>query len=94
MAIEAQKVRFTGEMKFHENGTIYRDYPPGAPIYAGPPSPEIDAAWDDLLYASDLDLVGSEAESVKGSTFEEPQGGLWRTGYVLIFNQILSQIQH
>lgn len=67
-------------MKFDSNGTMYRDYPHGAPIYFGPPSDDIDNAWDDLLYSSGIDLSGEEAESVKDITFEEPMGGLWRTG--------------
>ena len=79
VAIEVHKIRFTGEMKFHENGTIYRDYPPGAPQYAGPPSAAINAAWDNLLYAADIDLSSEEAGGIKVTTFEEPQGGLWRT---------------
>ena len=59
---------------------MYRDYQ-GGPVYFGPPSAEIDANWFDLLKGSGLDLSGAEAESVKDWTFEEAQGGLWRTGY-------------
>lgn len=73
-------MKFTGGVKFDENGTMYRDYPHGKPIYFGPPSDAIDDAWEDLLYSSGIDLGGKEAESVRDSTFEEPMGGLWRTG--------------
>ena len=59
---------------------MYRDYE-GEPVYFGPSSAEIDANWDALLKGSGLDLSGAEAESVKDWTFEEAQGGLWRTGY-------------
>lgn len=59
---------------------MYRDYE-GEPVYVGPPSEEIDANWDALLKGSGLDLSGAEADSVKDWTFEEAQGGLWRTGY-------------
>jgi hypothetical protein len=79
-AIEAKRVQFTGELKFHENGTMYRDWADGEPRYFGPPTPEIDKAWDDLLYASGIDLPEEEAESVKDFTWEEPMGGYWRTG--------------
>jgi hypothetical protein len=58
---------------------MYRDYPPRAPQYAGPPSAAINAAWDNLLHAADIDLSSEEAGSIKDITFEEPQGGLWRT---------------
>ena len=81
MAIEGRRINFSGELKFHENNTMYRDYE-GEPVYAGPPSPEIDANWNALLKGSGLDLAGAEADSVKDWTFEEAQGGLWRTGYV------------
>ena len=60
---------------------MYRDHG-GEPIYFGPPSAEIDMNWATLLDGSGLDLAGAEADSVKGWTFEEAQGGLWRTGYV------------
>ena len=73
---------FTGELKLHKNKIIYRDYE-GDPVYFGPPSPEIDANWDALLKGSGLDLSGADADAVKDWTFEEPQGGLWRTEYGL-----------
>ncbi len=81
IAIEGRRVTFSGELKFHENKTMYRDYE-GEPVYFGPPSAEIDANWNALLEGSGLDLSGAEADSVKDWTFEEAQGGLWRTGYV------------
>ena len=80
MAIEGRRVSFTGELKFHKNKTMYRDYE-DEPKYVGPPSAEIDANWNALLKGSGVDLSGAEANSVKDWTFEEAQGGLWRTGY-------------
>jgi len=79
-AIEGHKIRFTGELKFYENNTMYRDYPEGEPRYFGPPNPEIDNAWHELLYASAVDLPEEEAQTIKDFTWEEPQGGLYRTG--------------
>jgi hypothetical protein len=47
--IELQQVLFTGGIHFHPNGSVYIKDTPG-PKYVGTPSPEIDKAWDDLLY--------------------------------------------
>lgn len=47
--IELQQVLFTGGIHFHANGCVYIKDTPG-PKYVGTPSPEIDKAWDDLLY--------------------------------------------
>lgn len=78
--MEAKRVRFTGMLKFHENGSMYRDYPKDQPLYVGPPTPEIDKAWNDLLYASAVDLPTELAGEMTKLTWEEPQGDLWRTG--------------
>lgn len=47
--IELQQVLFTGGIHFHPNGSVYIKDTPG-PKYVGTPSPEIDKAWNDLLY--------------------------------------------
>jgi len=46
-AIELQTVRFTGGLKFDENGTTYRVVE--GTQYVGEPSPAIDRAWRKLL---------------------------------------------
>lgn len=79
---------FTGELKRHENGSLYRDMGPG-PLYIGYPTPEIDHNWERLAYASGLDLNDAETEEagLMNRTFEEPQGGLHRTA-LDVFHQI------
>ena len=86
-AMEAKRVQFKGELRFHDNGTMYR-YTPG-PTYFGPASQEIDDNWYKLLYARGVDLseVEIEAAGMKGKTWEEPMGGLWRTG-LDVFHQL------
>ena len=62
MAIEAKKMRFTGELKFHENNTMCRAWGENGELrYFGPSTVEINDAWDDLLYASAVDLPEEEA---------------------------------
>ena len=78
--MEVQRVRFTGAVAFHENGSMYRDYPKDEPRYVGEPDAEVDKAWEDLLWGSGIDLPLTEAGRMAGITWEEPQGGLYRTG--------------
>lgn len=47
--IELEKVLFTGGIHFNPDGSVYIKGTPG-PTYVGKPSPEIDEAWDKLLY--------------------------------------------
>jgi hypothetical protein len=47
--LASETVRFTGGLHFHKNGTLYRETIEGQPQYVGPPSPEIDSAWNRLL---------------------------------------------
>lgn len=47
--IELQQVLFTGGIHFNPDGSVYIKDTPG-PKYVGSPSPEIDKAWDELLY--------------------------------------------
>ncbi len=51
--ISTHKVRFRGDLHFHENGTSYLHQEPGQRIFVGPPTPEIDMAW--------MDTIGSKA---------------------------------
>lgn len=43
------KVRFVSDIQIDPNGTLYLSQDPNGPHYIGPPSPEIDQAWDALL---------------------------------------------
>ena len=79
-AMEALRMPFTGEIKFDENDTMYRDMP--GPQYFGEPRPELDDNLHNLMYAAGMDLEEEEITraGLKDTTWEEPQGGLWRTG--------------
>lgn len=42
-------VWFTGGLHYTKEGHLYREIIEGEPQYVGAPTPEIDAAWDQLL---------------------------------------------
>lgn len=64
---------------------MYRENP--GPQYFGSPSDEIDKNWYDLLYARGVDLEEGEYRQAGFHTWEEPMGGLWRTG-LDVFHQL------
>jgi hypothetical protein len=78
--MEGRRVKFTGTVAFHENGTMYRQRPEGQPQYVGQPSEDIDNAWKRLLHGSVIDLPASEPGRIKDQTWHELQGDMWRTG--------------
>ncbi|THV45576.1 hypothetical protein BGAL_0473g00050 [Botrytis galanthina] len=69
--ISEQTVRFTGGLHYHKNGTLYREAIEGEPQYVGSPSPEIDAAWNQLLKGQYMNLVGDEASSMTDRTWKD-----------------------
>ncbi|KAJ5890475.1 uncharacterized protein N7473_006703 [Penicillium subrubescens] len=62
--IQLHQVKFTGGLELNETGKLHRIIDPGQPQYVGPPTPEIDAAWDELMLALDLDLPVTESADV------------------------------
>ncbi|KAJ5389258.1 uncharacterized protein N7496_000326 [Penicillium cataractarum] len=63
--IQLHQVQFTGGLELNETGKLHRIIATGQPQYVGPPTPEIDAAWDELMLALDLDLPVKESEDVR-----------------------------
>jgi hypothetical protein len=49
-AISVKKVKFTGGLYFDYNGTLHISSNPEEPTYIGPPSKEIDDAWEALIH--------------------------------------------
>ena len=45
----SKQVHFTAGLKYNDNQELYRPTYPNQPEYVGEPSPEMDAAWDDLI---------------------------------------------
>ncbi|KAM4057532.1 hypothetical protein HRG_010741 [Hirsutella rhossiliensis] len=73
-AIEIEKYRFSGNLDFDANGTLFITEPPNAVNYVGEPSKEIDRAWRALLEVDGVDLIGAEASSVQGKTLKKDSG--------------------
>jgi hypothetical protein len=49
-AISIKKVKFTGGL-YYDNGTLHMSSNPEEPTYVGPPSEEIDDAWEALIHS-------------------------------------------
>ncbi|KAI0392419.1 hypothetical protein F5Y17DRAFT_459925 [Xylariaceae sp. FL0594] len=84
--IEITRYKYLGDLDWDENGTLYRPETPGAIQYVGPPSPEIDAAWEHIIPGEAMDLMGEEAKTIVGTTYQKP-GGWWVQG-VEVFHQL------
>ncbi|KAH8805165.1 hypothetical protein F5884DRAFT_859778 [Xylogone sp. PMI_703] len=52
-AIHIKEVQFTGGLRYDPNGTLYATSNPEEPVYVGPPSKELDDAWEDLVHGMD-----------------------------------------
>ncbi|KAK5635671.1 hypothetical protein RRF57_011383 [Xylaria bambusicola] len=83
-AIRLHKVKFTGDLKIDKNGTVYRDIV--GTQYVGIPTPEMDDAWVDIIRGGGVDLVGEEAKSVAGKTYQKPGG--WYLSGTHVFHQL------
>ncbi|CAN8099826.1 unnamed protein product [Discula destructiva] len=72
--ISIEETVFGGGLVYDDADNLYREITPGQPQFVGPPSPDIDAAWDGLLRPLGMVLTGDDASSVAGKTFEEDEG--------------------
>ncbi|KAJ5114124.1 hypothetical protein N7456_002658 [Penicillium angulare] len=59
---------------------------PDSPKYTGEPSDELDARWLDLFKVDGVDLHGTEADTIRGQTFEKPGG--WSIVGIDVFHQL------
>jgi hypothetical protein len=64
--IKAQPTMFWGGPRWYDNGTGYRLHNPSEPIYVGPPTTEIDMAWDIMLKNRYFTVTEQEAEMAFG----------------------------
>lgn len=64
--IETELVTYTSAFTYNAtDGSYYRKFDPTEPQYVGNPSPEIDKAWDDLLYGQYLVISKGEAQHLE-----------------------------
>ncbi|KAE8447946.1 hypothetical protein EG329_010018 [Mollisiaceae sp. DMI_Dod_QoI] len=62
--IENELVTYTSAFRYNSTDqSYYREFNPADPQYVGTPSPEIDKAWDELLYGERQYLVVTEEEA-------------------------------
>ncbi|KAF3067689.1 hypothetical protein CFAM422_008577 [Trichoderma lentiforme] len=84
--IELEIVTFTGAPVFMENGTFHVPNP-GKTTYTGPPSPEIDSAWEEITAGRYFRITAEEAIEAFGSAsnvyWNDKVGG-YMAGYVLL----------
>jgi hypothetical protein len=72
-------VKFTGGIKFDDNGTMFRDNGPGL-RYVGRPGPEIDANWKALVGTRYLAFTEDQKSSFKVDLTQDEGDGLYRAG--------------
>ncbi|KAI1322460.1 hypothetical protein F5Y16DRAFT_386610 [Xylariaceae sp. FL0255] len=73
--IRTKRVKFYGGIFFHENRTRYVTTNPDEPVYVGPPSQEIDDAWEELTYHESIAVTREEAKEVSDrSEFDKYRG--------------------
>ncbi|KAJ2982633.1 hypothetical protein NQ176_g1255 [Zarea fungicola] len=78
-AIAVSEIRFTGGIKFHDNGTMFRDRGPG-PQYVGLPSQNIDDNWDALIGTRYLAFTEEQKHLFNVEIDKSPKDGLYRAG--------------
>ncbi|KAF7591896.1 hypothetical protein BBP40_000943 [Aspergillus hancockii] len=67
---------FTGKFAYNEEtGMIYREVDPSQPQYAGVPSPDIDASWEELLRGEFPVLTDEEAAPYTPDLLKIPNTG-------------------
>ncbi|KAI1261341.1 hypothetical protein F5Y18DRAFT_431172 [Xylariaceae sp. FL1019] len=75
-----KKVKFSGGIQFHEDETRYLTTNPDEPVYIGPPSPELDAAWDELTYHASIAVTPAEAKAVTDKSGYDKYRGHYTVG--------------
>lgn len=48
--IDIKEVTFSGMLRYTDDGHLYMESSPDGIEYFGPPSKQIDQAWDDLIH--------------------------------------------
>ena len=65
--VELEQRDFTGWISYNATeDDVYRVLDPNEPQYFGPPSKEMDAAWDHLLYGQYVAMTEEEAARYPG----------------------------
>ncbi|KAM7220100.1 protein of unknown function (DUF3328) domain containing protein [Rhypophila decipiens] len=70
-------VKFTGGLKIVDGVGLVREIDPTLPVYVGTPSPELDAAWEDIVQPLNVFLTEKELEGDTDGTSPDPETGLY-----------------
>ncbi|CAI7582533.1 unnamed protein product [Penicillium palitans] len=80
-AIQVSQIKFTGGIKFDDNGSMYRDATAPGPSYVGPPSPQLDAAWDQMIGTRYLAFTEKQKGSFHVEMDHSDKDGLYNSIY-------------
>ncbi|KAL6909223.1 hypothetical protein GGI43DRAFT_171852 [Trichoderma evansii] len=78
-AIQVSQHKFTGGIKFHDNGTMFRDNGPGL-SYVGRPTAEIHENWEALIGTRYLAFTESQRATLQVPVDQSPDDNLYRAG--------------
>ncbi|TGO41426.1 hypothetical protein BHYA_0022g00690 [Botrytis hyacinthi] len=74
-AIGLKQVKFYGVIRFDDNEKQYVTVSPDGPVYVGPPSPEINDAWQALVHNESIAVTPEEAKEVSDrSAYDKYRG--------------------
>ncbi|KAF1924805.1 uncharacterized protein M421DRAFT_71617, partial [Didymella exigua CBS 183.55] len=79
-ALETKRVRFSGTAGFDKHGNAFRAGSSNTTQYVGPPSPDIDSAWESLIAGRYFTITEKEAQQYFGTEYtqyyKDPKMGL------------------
>jgi hypothetical protein len=76
--IQQKSKMFYGGPRWYRNNTGYSIHNPDEPTYVGPPTDELDAAWEELLRGRYITVTEAEAETAFGrphGLYNDPEVG-------------------
>ncbi|KAH8816706.1 hypothetical protein F5884DRAFT_777023 [Xylogone sp. PMI_703] len=69
--VEYIPVRFSGAAGFYDNGTAYVIKEKDELQYVGDPSPEMDQAWEELIFGRYINITENEAKHAWGDKYDQ-----------------------
>lgn len=78
----SKTVRFTAGLRYDESRELVRTSHPGLPDYVGTPTPELDAAWEDLMggMSTKKELYSTADAKDSGQCICDCSRGAWIRG--------------
>ncbi|TGO44298.1 hypothetical protein BCON_0553g00050 [Botryotinia convoluta] len=79
-AIGLKQVKFYGGIRFDDNEKQYITVHPDEPAYVGPPTPEMDDAWQALVHNESIAVTPEEAKEVSDRSAYDKYRGHYTVG--------------